>query len=72
MKKVYLLTGWSSVYIDPGFEMEFKTLDEAKAEAMRILEKQGQTTLRIYEATKVCQGRRGNTDDGFVFEAKSS
>lgn len=67
---VYLLTGWSSVYVDPGFEYEFNTLEEAKAKAMEILDKKGQTSLRIYAAEKVCQGRRGNGDKSYVFEQR--
>lgn len=68
--QVYLLTGWCSEYIDPGFEYEFKTLDEAKAKAREILEMKGQISLRIYEATKVCQGRRGTGEKSYVFETR--
>lgn len=70
MSKVYLLTGWCSEFVDPGFEYEFKTLEEAKAKALEILEKKGQTTLRIYKANKVCQGRRGNGEKSYVFEVR--
>lgn len=70
MSKVYLLTGWCSEYVDPGFEYEFKTLEEAKKKAVEILEKKGQTTLRIYQATKVCQGRRANSDKSYIFESR--
>lgn len=67
---VFVLTGWSSLYVEPGFEYEFKTLDEAKAKAREILDQTGQTTLRIYEAQKVCHGRRGNSDKSYVFESR--
>lgn len=68
--KIFLLTGWCSDYIDPGFEFEFKTLDEAKAKAVEILDKKAQTTIRIYEAERICHGRRGNGDKSYVFESR--
>ena len=68
MKTVYLLVDWSSVFCDPGFEYEFKTLDEAKAKAREILDKKGQTTLNIFKAEKVCKGCRSNRESGYVFE----
>ena len=66
--KVFLLTGWSSHYVEPGFEYEFATLEEAKAKAREILDNRAQTSLRIYEAEKLCTGRRGNGDKSYVFE----
>ena len=68
-KEIYLLVGWSSVYIDPGFEYEFETLEEAKAEALQILSKNGQTNLKIYKALAISKGRRGNCDKSYVFES---
>jgi hypothetical protein len=70
MSKVYLLTGWCSDFVDPGFEYEFKTLDEAKLKAKEILERKAQTTLHIYRAERVCRGRRGNSDKSFIFESR--
>lgn len=69
-EKIFLLTGWCSNYIDPGFEYEFKTLEEAKNKAKEILDQRGQTTLRIYEAERLCNGRRGNGDKSYVFESR--
>jgi hypothetical protein len=71
MSKVYVLSGWSSVYQDPGFEMEFKTIEEAKKAAVELLEKRGQTSLRIYEAKQLYSGRRGNGDSSYVFEVRN-
>ena len=69
MKTIYLLTGWSSNFIDPGFEYEFATLEEAKMEAMKILSKKAQTSLCIYKAEKIGKGRRSNGDPDFMFES---
>lgn len=72
MSKVYLLTGWCSDFVDPGFEYEFKTLGEAKRKAMEILSRKAQTSLRIYAASRICEGRRGNLDKSYVFIADNN
>lgn len=66
-EKVYLVTGWSSVFMEPGFEYEFKTIEEAKDKAVELLKKNAQTSLRIYKATRIYSGHRSNGDKGFVF-----
>lgn len=68
--KVFLLTGWSSAFVEPGFEYEFKTLEEAKKKAIEILTLREQTTLRIYEAERVSSARRGLRDTTYIFESK--
>ncbi len=62
MPKTYLVTGWSSRYVDPGFEFQCKTLKEAKAKAEEVLEGHGQTTVRIYEAREILKAHRSNRD----------
>lgn len=70
MNKVFLVTGWCSDFVEPGFEYEFATLEEAKRKAIELLERRAQTTLRIYEAVPVSRGRRGTSDKSYVFESK--
>ena len=67
-EQVYILVGWCSEFQEPGFEYEFKTMDEAKHKAMQILEMGGQTTLHIYQGEMVYKGKRGTRDSSYVFE----
>lgn len=54
----YLVVGFCDQYVEQGFEYEFKTKDEAEQMAMKILDLDAKTSVRIYKAQKIFSGSR--------------